>query len=226
MPFSKRVKEEALVKSNRCCCVCHEFAGRNVNIHHIIPESNGGSNTLNNAIVLCFRCHAEVGHYNPNHPLGLKYSPSELRKHRDAWWKYCQSYKKELRPEDNGNPPDFIPKGQEVMIVEKEIGTLWSNWLNVPEESEIVKFEGLLLAEAKTEDINGPTWYELYQLKNGRYVVYTIHNHRGDWCIANLVGVNAWGEFDPPLTLNRLQDEFPILAKAAGLVRIREFQVD
>jgi hypothetical protein len=149
-----------------------------------------------------------------------------LREHRDAWWKYCQFYQEELCPKDSEYSPDSIPKGHEVTMVEKEIGTLRSNLLNVPEESEIVRFEGKFLAEAKTEDVNGPTDYELYQLKNGRYVVYVIHNHRCDWCTANLVGVNAWEEFDPPLTLNRLQNEFPILAKAAGLVRIREFRVD
>jgi hypothetical protein len=69
--------------------VCHEFAGRNVNVHHIIQECDGGSNTLDNAIALCFNCHAEAGHYNPNHPLGTKYSPEELRRHRDQWWDHC-----------------------------------------------------------------------------------------------------------------------------------------
>jgi hypothetical protein len=89
MPFPKSVREEALLKSRRCCCVCHEFAGRYVNVHHIIPEAEGGPSTLENAIVLCLRCHGEAGHYNPRHPIGNKYSPSELRRHRDEWWQYC-----------------------------------------------------------------------------------------------------------------------------------------
>lgn len=91
MPFSHWVKQEALVRSRRCCCVCQEFAGRATNVHHMLPESNGGSNDLENAIVLCLRCHAEVGHYNVRHPIGNKYSPEELRRHRDEWWEWCEN---------------------------------------------------------------------------------------------------------------------------------------
>jgi 5-methylcytosine-specific restriction endonuclease McrA len=60
MPFSPSTKVEALVKSRRCCCVCRDFAGLYTNVHHIIPEAQGGPDTLDNAIVLCLRCHGEV----------------------------------------------------------------------------------------------------------------------------------------------------------------------
>jgi hypothetical protein len=91
VPFPDSVREDSLVRSHRRCCVCHEFAGRNVNVHHVVQEAAGGPNTLENSIVLCLRCHAEAGHYNPKHPLGTKYSPSELRRHRDQWWEYCRN---------------------------------------------------------------------------------------------------------------------------------------
>ena len=91
MPFPNSVRENALVKAQRHCCICHEFAGRSINFHHIEQEANGGANTLENAIVLCLRCHAEAGHFNPKHPLGTKYAPSELIKHRDAWLEVCKS---------------------------------------------------------------------------------------------------------------------------------------
>jgi hypothetical protein len=55
-------------------------------VHHIEQEADGGSNTIENAIVLCLRCHSEAGHYNPRHPIGAKYSPSELVRHRDQLW--------------------------------------------------------------------------------------------------------------------------------------------
>lgn len=90
MPFRNSVKEEALIRSRRCCCVCQEFAGLYINVHHIVPESDGGSNDLENAIVLCLRCHGEVGHYNVRHPIGKKYSAEELRRHRDKWWEWCE----------------------------------------------------------------------------------------------------------------------------------------
>lgn len=44
---------------------------------------------MENAIVLCLRCHGEAGHYNPRHSIGNKYSPEELRRHRDEWWEWC-----------------------------------------------------------------------------------------------------------------------------------------
>jgi hypothetical protein len=86
MSFPPSVREDALVKSSRRCCVCREFAGRASNVHHIEQEADGGSNTIENAIVLCLRCHSEAVHYNPRHPVGAKYSPSELVRHRDQLW--------------------------------------------------------------------------------------------------------------------------------------------
>lgn len=53
-------------------------------------ESNGGGTTYENCVPLCFDCHAEAGHYNSNHPKGTKYSPTELRAHRDLWYRAVQ----------------------------------------------------------------------------------------------------------------------------------------
>jgi hypothetical protein len=89
MSFPDSVREESLVKSHRRCCVCHEFAGRSINVHHIIQEADGGPNILENSIALCLRCHAEAGHFNSRHSLGTKYSLNELRRHRDQWWDHC-----------------------------------------------------------------------------------------------------------------------------------------
>lgn len=90
MPFANDVREKVLVLSHRRCCVCHEFSGRSVNVHHIIQEADGGPNTIENAICLCLRCHAEAGHFNSRHSLGTKYSPKELHAHRDQWWRHCE----------------------------------------------------------------------------------------------------------------------------------------
>ncbi len=86
MPFSQDVQEDLLVKSGRCCCLCHKYKGNKMNVHHIIQEADGGSNEANNGIPLCLDCHAEVMAYNPRHPVGKKITPSELRKHRDQWF--------------------------------------------------------------------------------------------------------------------------------------------
>ncbi len=91
MTFPKEVVEELLVACHRCCCLCHKFCGSKIEIHHIIPKSEGGQDTIENAIALCFDCHAEVGAYNAKHPKGRKFSPEELSKHKEQWLKLCSS---------------------------------------------------------------------------------------------------------------------------------------
>lgn len=55
-------------------------------LHHIHPKSEGGEDSIDNCVPLCFDCHADAGHYNPKHPKGIKYSPTELKRHRDEWY--------------------------------------------------------------------------------------------------------------------------------------------
>ena len=86
MGFPKSIKEEAMVRSARRCCVCREFKGLHLETHHITQEADGGTNTLDNAIVLCLDCHTSAGHYNLRHPRGTRFSPNELRKHREKHW--------------------------------------------------------------------------------------------------------------------------------------------
>lgn len=91
MAFSDSIRREALVKSIRRCCVCRRYTGVGIEVHHIKPQASGGQDTLDNAIVLCFDCHTAAGHYNTKHPRGTKYSPKELRQHRDEWWAKVES---------------------------------------------------------------------------------------------------------------------------------------
>lgn len=85
MAFSKKIRMRALVDAARHCCVCHRYRGVKVEVHHIVPLERGGTDTADNAIALCFDCHADAGHYNPMHPRGTKFSPEELRMARDLW---------------------------------------------------------------------------------------------------------------------------------------------
>lgn len=86
MPFPSDVKEDALVACGRCCSICHKFCGIKMEVHHIQKESEGGDNTGDNAIPLCFDCHADMLSYDPKHPKGNKYSQPELKRHRDNWY--------------------------------------------------------------------------------------------------------------------------------------------
>jgi HNH endonuclease len=100
MSFSLKVKEEVLVACGRHCCICHRFCGLKIEIHHIEFESAGGENIFENAIPLCFDCHADMRSYDAQHPKGTKYSESELKKHRDSWYQKIKESSGLLRREE------------------------------------------------------------------------------------------------------------------------------
>ena len=79
-----------LVACHRCCCICHRFCGVKIEMDHIVPQAEGGEDTSDNAIPVCFECHAEIHSYNPKHPRGRKFQPEELRGHRDQWIAVCK----------------------------------------------------------------------------------------------------------------------------------------
>jgi hypothetical protein len=60
-------------------------------IHHIKYRSDNGSDDQSNLIPLCFDCHAEVNHYNTEHPKGRKFSAPELKLHRKQWLDICKN---------------------------------------------------------------------------------------------------------------------------------------
>lgn len=57
-----------------------------IELHHIKQKSEGGDDSYDNCIPLCFNCHADVGAYNTKHPKGRKYSEAELKEHRNIWY--------------------------------------------------------------------------------------------------------------------------------------------
>ena len=61
-------------------------------IDHMVPQSEDGPDTYDNGIPVCFECHAEIHSYNPQHPRGKKFQPSELRAHRDQWFSICRDH--------------------------------------------------------------------------------------------------------------------------------------
>lgn len=86
MAFSEDVRIRALVSCGRSCCICHKFCGNNMEIHHIKAKADGGDDSFENAIPLCFDCHAEVRQYDSRHPKGIKFSEKELVLHRNNWY--------------------------------------------------------------------------------------------------------------------------------------------
>ena len=93
MSFPQSVVDKALVACGRRCCICHKFCRKNMEIHHIKQHADGGADTFDNAIPLCFECHADMGKTDPHHPKGRNYTAAELKMHRDRWYDIVASGK-------------------------------------------------------------------------------------------------------------------------------------
>ncbi len=91
MSFPTKVAENLLVACNRCCCICHKFKGPDLELHHIVPVAEGGSDDEENGIPLCYECHSAVHAYKKN-PIGKSYSASELKRHKEKWFRGCNTF--------------------------------------------------------------------------------------------------------------------------------------
>jgi len=82
MAFSESLKKEVRRKSDGRCIICHRPF---VDIHHIIPQNENGSDTIDNAVALCAYCHDLFGD-----------SPSkrkQLKELRDSWYEIVAASK-------------------------------------------------------------------------------------------------------------------------------------
>ncbi len=78
--FSEETRIKCLLWSDRHCCLCGKRSGTDIEIHHIDRKDD---NSLENAIPLCYNCHAEISRYNDQVPMGNKYKPRELKRRRN-----------------------------------------------------------------------------------------------------------------------------------------------
>lgn len=85
MPFSEKVNLDARKKSNFRCCICYKKV---VQVHHIIPEAEGGPNTIDNAAPLCASCHDLFG--------GNPEKRKQIRQMRDYWWELMEEWRSNL----------------------------------------------------------------------------------------------------------------------------------
>lgn len=82
--FPKSVAESVLIRCRRHCCVCDAFCSQKIEIDHIESPDD---NSEDNAIPVCFNCHADIKAYNTSHPKGRRFTPNELKKLRDKTFK-------------------------------------------------------------------------------------------------------------------------------------------
>lgn len=83
------------------CCVCHRFDAGHIEVHHIRPQAEGGSDEFENAIALCFDCHTWAGHYNSKHPKGFRFSPEFLQAAKKSWYEVVAAGLIPVAPENS-----------------------------------------------------------------------------------------------------------------------------
>jgi hypothetical protein len=130
MSFPPDVAEDLLIKSARHCCLCRQFKGQKIEVHHIKPEAQGGPSTADNGIPICFDCHADVESYNAQHPRGRKYRHSELKRLRDEWFRLVADGK------TGGQAPAVLRDG------DLELIRFYSQCLDRPAFQDEIRGEG------------------------------------------------------------------------------------
>lgn len=79
MPFSEALKLTVKRRAHFSCALCHTIG---VEIHHIIPQAENGSDLEDNAVSLCPSCHETYG----ANPEKRKF----IRQSRDFWYEVCE----------------------------------------------------------------------------------------------------------------------------------------
>jgi hypothetical protein len=90
MAFKRSEANDLMVRCHRRCCICHRFCGVKMELHHIEQRAYTNDDSIENAIPVCFECHAEISLYNDAHPRGRKYHSEELQCHKEQWLRICQ----------------------------------------------------------------------------------------------------------------------------------------
>ena len=80
MPFSQSIKKDVRKRAWYACCFCKRISFA-LEIHHIVPAAEGGSDSEDNASPLCANCHRTYGG-NPDWR-------SRIRETRDDWYEKC-----------------------------------------------------------------------------------------------------------------------------------------
>ena len=120
MGFEESIKKEAKRRGNFRCAGCQK---QFVEVQHIVPATEGGSDEIDNAIPLCAFCHHRHGD-NP----GLR---DRLREMRDAWWARCEKSR----------------EGSGVIALNRKLDRLRADYLTdaAPEPERLMEIRDLLL---------------------------------------------------------------------------------
>ena len=86
MPFSEALKASVRKRAMGRCCVCQEPF---VDVHHIVPQAEGGADTDENAAPLCPNCHRRYGDNARQR--------TAIREFRDNWYEWVATAPLQVR---------------------------------------------------------------------------------------------------------------------------------
>lgn len=87
MSFPDELKEKLLLWCDRRCCLCKKGSDLLIQVHHIVPQADGGGDDEDNAMPLCFDCHGKV--HLASHSGGTMFKTNELKKRRNQVYDEC-----------------------------------------------------------------------------------------------------------------------------------------
>jgi hypothetical protein len=135
MAFSETLKNSVKRRSHFTCCWCREIRNK-VEVHHIKPQANGGSDTIDNAAPMCSNCHTLYG--------GNPELRKEIRARRDHWFELCDrqgpsdeefvSKQTDHKPEVTQDASEFLNTAWEIYA---HFGELTHKVLNGTHNDEI-----------------------------------------------------------------------------------------
>ncbi|MBI2617559.1 HNH endonuclease [Candidatus Gottesmanbacteria bacterium] len=105
MDFTEETKKVIRKKAMFKCCFCQSL---DIEVHHIKPEKEGGSNDISNAAPLCPNCHERFGN-DPN-------KRKRIIEARDNWFEMVEKMfpdnREVIRLEDMSNKLDKLQQNQ------------------------------------------------------------------------------------------------------------------
>ena len=80
MSIPQPVADQLLAECGRHCCLCRRFQPLCLQVHHIRPQAEGGTNDPDNLIALCLNCHSSV-HTKAGMARNFTFDELKLHKH-------------------------------------------------------------------------------------------------------------------------------------------------
>lgn len=77
MSFNDNIKTQVYHRQKKRCGMCGDKIDGTYECHHIIRKADGGKDTLNNCVMLCYDCH-RAGAHGWNYKNAFSLSSKEL----------------------------------------------------------------------------------------------------------------------------------------------------